>query len=215
MKSDAAANKTRRSILASVRRGPVTIPDLVGATGLSVNAVRFHLGSLEAEGLVSRHGTQRSATPGKPASLYMVTQEADLRFSRAYAPVLAACIAELRHSVPARQVIPFLHRVGKRLGAAAVTRKKSLALRVKAASDFLNAIGGVTTVGRSRDGYRIVGQGCPLAAVVKEEPCTCAAVEALISEIVGRRVTESCDRSGRPSCCFEISTTRRQLVSTS
>jgi DeoR family suf operon transcriptional repressor len=204
MKSDTAANKTRRSILASVRRGPVTIVDLVEATGLSVNAVRFHLGSLEAEGLVRVSGTRRSSGPGKPAALYMVTPEADFRFSRAYAPVLGACIAELRSSVPAKQVIPFLQRAGARLGAASAAGGKSLPARVKAASDFLNGIGGVTAVTRSPNGYRIVGRGCPLAEVVKEEPCTCTAVEALISEIVGRKVIEHCDRAGRPSCCFEI-----------
>jgi predicted ArsR family transcriptional regulator len=205
MRPDTASNKTRRSILAFARKGPVTIADLVVATGLSVNAVRFHLGSLEAEGLVAASGTQRPAGPGKPAALYMVTPEADLKFSRAYAPVLAACIAELRSSVPEKQVIPFLGRVGKRLGSAAAAKGKSLSSRVKAASDFLNAVGGVTSVTRSNGCYRIVGKGCPLAAVVKEEPCTCIAVEALISEIVGRRATEHCDRSGRPSCCFEIS----------
>jgi DeoR family suf operon transcriptional repressor len=205
MKPDTVSNTTRRSILAAVRRGPVTIAELMGATGLSVNAVRFHLASLEAEGLVAAAGTRQHAGPGKPASLYAVTPEADLRSSRAYAPVLAACIAELRSSVPARQVLPFLRRVGTRLGRAADSGGKSLSARVKGASEFLNAIGGVTAVVRLKDGYRIVGRGCPLSAVVKDEPCVCAAVEAVVSEIVGRRAVERCDRSARPSCCFEIS----------
>jgi DeoR family suf operon transcriptional repressor len=204
MKSGPSSNKSRRSILALVRRGPVTIGELVDATGLSVNAVRFHLESLEMEGLVMSAGTRTPTGPGKPAALYTVTAEADLGFSRAYAPVLAACVAELRSSVPAKQVIPFLHRVGKRLAAAATVSGRSLAARVKAASDFLNAIGGVTTFTRTRDGFRIVGKGCPLSAVVMDEPCTCSAVEALVSEIIGRRAYEKCDRRGRPSCCFEV-----------
>jgi DeoR family transcriptional regulator, suf operon transcriptional repressor len=204
MKAGFRSNKSRRSILAHIRRGPVTIADLIDATGLSVNAVRFHLDTLEMEGLVTPAGTLAPTGPGKPAALYTVTPEADLGFSRAYAPVLAACIAELRSSVPSKQVIPFLHRVGKRIGGRASVNGRSFAARVKSASDFLNAIGGVTTVVRTDDGFRIVGKGCPLAAVVKEEPCTCSAVEALVSQIIGKRSFEKCVRNGRPSCCFEV-----------
>lgn len=205
MRSSPSANKSKQAVLGRVRRGPVTIGELVDATGLSVNAVRFHLETLEMEGLVASAGTRRPRGPGQPATLYTVTPEAELGFSRAYAPVLTACIAELRSSVPAKQVIPFLHRVGKRIGSGASVSGRSLAARVKSASDFLNAIGGVTSVARTGDGFRIVGKGCPLAAVVEEEPCTCTAVEALVSQIIGKRAVEKCDRSGRPSCCFEVS----------
>lgn len=201
----AAANKSRQSILAFVRDGPVTVGELARSTGLSVNAVRFHLESLEKEGLVAAAGTQPPAGPGKPAALYTVTPKADLGFSRAYAPVLSACVAELRSSVPAKQVVPLLHRVGKRLGSAAAVGGKPLAARVRAASDFLNAIGGLTSVVRTKAGYRIVGKGCPLAAVVEMEPCICTAVESLVSEIVGRQAIEHCDRTGRPNCCFVVS----------
>jgi DeoR family transcriptional regulator, suf operon transcriptional repressor len=200
-----AAAKSRQLILDLVRQGPVRIAELAASTGLSVNAVRFHLESLEAEGLVAVAGTQPPTGPGKPAALYVVTAEADLEFSRAYAPVLAACISELRSSVPPKQVIPFLNRVGKRVGSSASVRGKPLATRVRAASDFLNALGGVTTVTKTKSGYRIEGKGCPLAAVVELEPCTCTAVESVVTEIVGKKMVERCDRSGRPSCCFELS----------
>jgi len=205
MKTTFANTKSRHAILGLLRRGPVSIGELSAASRLTVNAIRFHLESLEAEGLVASVGTRRADGPGKPPTLYMVTAEADLGFSRAYAPVLAACIEELRCSAPARQVIQFLHRVGKRLGAGVTPRSKPLSARVRAASDFLNALGGLTTVKRTRSGYRIIGKGCPLAAVVEEEPCTCAAVESMLAEIIGKQVMEKCDRSGRPSCCFEVS----------
>lgn len=197
-------SKSKREVLELLRTGPLTIGELTAATGLSVNAVRFHLDSLVAEGLAEVVGTRPSRGPGKPATLYMVSANADLGFSRAYAPALAAAIAEIRTSLPAKQVIPFLHRIGRRLGAGAALQGKPLPVRVRAASDFLNAIGGLTSVARTKEGYRIVGKGCPLAAVVEREPCTCEAVEALVSEIVGRRATERCDRTGRPSCCFEL-----------
>ena len=200
-----AETKSRRAVLALVRGGPIAIPEISATTGLSANAVRFHLESLEAEGLVEPAGTRAPTGPGKPAAMYMVTPEADLSFSRAYAPVLAACVAELRGLMSAKELVAFLHRVGKRLGASAAIRNKPLASRVRAASDFLNAVGGMTSVTRTEHGYQIIGRGCPLAAVVEREPCACRAVEGLVSEITGSRATEKCDRTGRPSCCFEVS----------
>ena len=195
--------KTKRLLLEALRAGPASADDLAHALGLTTNAVRFHLVSLESEELVETAGSRKPPGAGKPAVLYVVTAEADLAFSKAYAPVLAACIQELRTSVPDDQVIPFLHRVGDRLGSAS-EMAKPLSRRVRAASDALNALGGLTTVLRTRDGYEIRGSACPLAAVVTREPCACTVVESLLSRIVGATVKEHCDRSGRPRCCFEI-----------
>lgn len=204
MKAPSSNVKSRRAVLGFLRQAPVTILQIAAKTGLSVNAVRFHLESLEAEGLVQTVGTRVSTRPGKPAALYMVTPEADLSFSRAYAPVLAACVAELRGSMNTAELSRFLRRAGKRIGADSSLGTKALAARVRAASEFLNAIGGLTSVVRTRSGYRIVGRGCPLSAVVSQEPCACLAVEGLVTEIAGRRAVEKCDRTERPSCCFEI-----------
>lgn len=197
--------KSKRAVLSLLRGGPISIPEIAATTGLSPNAVRFHLDSLEAEGLVQAVGTRAPSGPGKPAAVYMVTAEADLSFSRAYAPVLAACVAELREGMTAKDLTAFLHRVGRRLGAAAESSNKPLSARVRAASEFLNAVGGLTSVTRTAKGYKIIGRGCPLSAVVEREPCACHAVEGLVTEIVGRRAVERCDRTVRPSCCFEVS----------
>jgi hypothetical protein len=80
----------------------------------------------------------------------------------------------------------------------------SLRKRVIAASNLLNALGGFTTVTRNGGGYRIEGRGCPLGVAVAQEPCVCSAVESLIEKVVGAPVTQCCDHSARPSCCFEI-----------
>jgi predicted ArsR family transcriptional regulator len=78
--------------------------------------------------------------------------------------------------------------------------------RLAAASALLNELGGITEV-EERDGqFRIRGHSCPLAALVQENPRTCVAIEALLSELVGRQLRECCERTGeRPRCCFEAS----------
>lgn len=195
--------KTRRHIVESLRRGSRSADDLAVELGLTTNAVRFHLAPLEAEGLVEVAGSRKPEGRGKPAVLYSVTKAADLAFSKAYAPILEAVLQEIRNSVPNDQVIPFLHRVGKRL-IPDEAKDQPLARRVRVASEALNSLGGVTAVVRTQDGYEIQGLACPLSAVVSTEPCACTVVESLLERIVGAPVREQCDRTGRPRCCFEI-----------
>jgi predicted ArsR family transcriptional regulator len=200
-KSDA----TRGRVLTLLRERAWTVDDLAGRLGLSDNAVRFHLLALEAAGSVQKQGVVRKSGAGKPAELYALTSEAEESFSRAYAPVLAACVAELRETLSPPQVIAFLKRVGKRLAHGFGNPSGSLPSRVAGASRLLNAMGGITVVEKSGDAYHIVGRACPLSSAVEADHCVCAAVTALVGEIVDADVAERCDRSGRPRCNFEIS----------
>jgi predicted ArsR family transcriptional regulator len=205
MAEAAKSTKTKRLLLEALRKGPASADDLAAPLQLTANAVRFHLESLESEGSVEVVGSRKPAGAGKPAVLYMLTREADLSFSKAYAPVLEACVHELRSSLPANQVTSLLRRVGKRLARDSDKGERPLAHRARDAADALDALGGLTTVVRTSDGYTIRGSGCPLGAVVAEEPCVCTAVESLLTTIAGTPVKEHCDRSGpRPSCCFEV-----------
>ena len=196
---------TRGQLLALLREGTWTVEDLASRLDLTDNAVRFHLTALEREGGVARAGVQRRPGAGKPAVLYSLTRAADEAFSRAYAPVLAACVEELRAIMPASQLTAFLERVGKRLAGETKNTSESLQERVAGASELLNSLGGITTVERSGDDYRIVGRACPLATAVEADHCACAVVTSLVSSVVDAEVKERCDRSGKPKCCFEIS----------
>jgi predicted ArsR family transcriptional regulator len=197
-------DKSRTVLLQILRRGPATVDELAEQTGLTPNAVRFHLSSLEDEGQVETAGIRRHEGAGKPAVLYVLTVEAEVGFSKAYAPVLAATVKELQESVPSREVAPFLHRVGERLAAGAKPSKRSLAQRVAAGASLLDDLGGSTTVSKKNDVYTIRGQGCPLGAVVAVEPCLCEAVESLLSNVIGSPVKQRCHHGERPSCCFEV-----------
>jgi predicted ArsR family transcriptional regulator len=123
--------------------------------------------------------------------------------------VLIAVLEELRDRTSATQVVAFLRRVGKRLARSFKDSSGPLSWRVARASEMLNALGGITTVEKSGGNYRIVGRACPLARAVEADHCVCAAVTSLVAEVVGAEVSERCDRSGRPKCCFEISSDHR------
>lgn len=198
-------DKSRAVLLQLLRRGPATVDDLATQTGLTPNAVRFHLTSLESEGDVEASGTRRHEGAGKPAVLYALTPEAEVGFSKAYAPVLAATVKELHRMVPSDQVVPFLKRVGARLAGSTKSSSRPLAQRVAAGASLLNDLGGSATVSRKKDMFVINGQGCPLGAVVAGDPCVCSAVESLLSNVIGAPVRQCCNHGPRPSCCFEIS----------
>ena len=203
--SAATSDATRGRLLALLREGTWTVDDLASRLDLTDNAVRFHLAALEREGGVAKAGVQRRPGAGKPAVLYSLTRAADEAFSRAYAPGLAACVEELRAIMSGSQLAAFLQRVGKRLGGDRKVGSDSLRARAASASDLLNSLGGITTVEQSGNDYRIVGRACPLATAVEADHCVCSVVTSLVSRVVDAEVKENCDRSGRPKCCFEIS----------
>lgn len=204
---------TRNRLLTLLRQGTWTVDDLARSLEITDNAVRFHIAAFEREGTVRRGGVRKPPGAGQPAVLYSLTPEAEDTFSRAYAPVLTACLLELRETMSTNQLVRFLRKVGKRIARGVPATGGSLSSRVGIASDFLNDLGGLTTVEESEGGFRIVGQACPLASAVETDPCVCSAVTSLVSQVVGAEVTESCDRSGRPRCCFEIRATSEPIRS--
>ncbi len=200
-----AADRTRGRLLALLREGSWTVDDLAGNLDLTDNAVRFHLDALEKAGSVQKSGVRRLGV-GQPAVLYSLTASADEAFSRAYAPVLIATLAELRERMTPTELMRFLKRIGKRLARGAGSSTGSLAARANHASQLLNDLGGVTVVEKKPDGYTIMGRACPLARAVEDNHCVCAAVTSLVADVVGAEVVERCDRSGRPKCRFDITT---------
>jgi predicted ArsR family transcriptional regulator len=207
--SSARTEATRGRLLALLREAPSTVDDLAERLSLTDNAVRFHLASLESLGTVQKEGVRRGQGAGKPADIYALTQAAEDSFSRAYAPVLVACVAELNETMSSQQLIAFLKRVGKRLAKTVAGTSGTLQKRVTEASHVLNSLGGITVVERHGDTYNIIGRACPLSRAVDCDHCVCAAVSTLVAEVVGADVTERCDRSGRPKCHFEISSPKR------
>ncbi len=197
------ADRTRGRLLALLREGSWTVDDLANRLGLTDNAVRFHLDALEKAGSIEKSGVRRLGV-GQPAVLYSLSPTTEEAFSRAYAPVLIATLAELRERMTPGELVRLLKRIGRRLARGAGQNTGSLASRTSRASELLNELGGVTVVEKGPDGYTIVGRACPLARAVREDHCVCAAVTSLVADVVGAEVTERCNRSGRPQCRFDV-----------
>ena len=198
---------TRGQIVALLRRGTRTVEELAQSLGLTDNAVRAHLATLERDGLVSPVGVRRGTGAGKPATLYELHPDAEPLFSRAYAPVLRAMLDVIAERMSEVEAEALMRDVGRRL-AVQLGRDVTgdVHARVRAAAALLSALGGEAYVEKDEDTLQLRGYGCPLSAAVTARAEVCHAVEALLAEVIGTPVREHCDRGDRPRCCFHVGT---------
>jgi predicted ArsR family transcriptional regulator len=201
-----SSKSTRNRVIALLRRGRRSVEELAESLGLTDNAVRAQLATLEREEIVRSAGVRRDGTVGKPATLYELAPDSSALFSSAYAPVFAALLAELGERLKPRQVDGLLRRTGRRL-ARAMPERATFDERVRASATFITGMGADAELVQTDGGYEIVGHGCVLADAVSECPGTCAILEQFLGDVTGGTVTEHCDRTGRPNCRFSISPT--------
>jgi predicted ArsR family transcriptional regulator len=197
---------TRGRVLALLRCGNMTTDELAEALGLTDNAIRAHLATLERDGLVQAQGERRDGRIGKPATVYTVSPQVDTLFSKAYIPLLTSLLSALGNRLTTKELEGLLADVGDRIGAGAAHPSGELSQRVTAASNLLNQLGGLSSVEEVEAGtrYNIRGCGCPLGIAVSERPEVCEAMVALISRLTLANVRSCCKHGNRPSCCFEI-----------
>jgi predicted ArsR family transcriptional regulator len=196
---------TRGRIVSLLRSSPGTVNELAEHLQLTDNAVRAHLLTLERDGLIRQSGLRKGSR--KPHYSYELTAEGEHLFPKAYDALLNQFITVFKKRLTARAFKDALRSVGRSLAAQQKigNRKLSLERRAQNALRALEAIGG--NPGVQGDGGELIISGgiCPLAAVVSEHPDTCQMVESLISELVGAKALEQCDRSDTPRCRFVVS----------
>ena len=196
---------SRGRIVTLLRRAELTVDDLASKLGLTRNAVRAQLTSMERDGVVRRSGRRRGTT--RPSQVFELTPEIEQLLSRAYVPLLSHLVRVFSDGLPRQQMDELLRQAGKGLGEELSFGKRtsaSLPERVQMASGLLNEQLGAVTYVEENGGYVIRGGGCPLSALTGKHPAVCMAMESLVTEVVGVPVRECCDRSARPRCCFEI-----------
>lgn len=192
---------TRGQVVTLLRQGLATVEELAQSLDLTDNAVRSHLAALERDGLVVQSGVRRGA--GKPAYTYNLTPEAETLFPKAYGALLHLMLDTLAARLPSETVDEILRDVGRRLAQGQTVPTGDLRARVEAAVDLLGEMGGLATIEERNGGFVIVGRDCPLAAAVGGHPETCLLAEALLADVIGALVCQTCDPD-IPRCRFEI-----------
>src|SRR3954471_25066924 len=93
---------TRGQSIILLRRATRTVEELAQALGLTDNAVRAHLATLERDGLVRQAGLRRGTS--KPAYAYGLTPAAERLFPKAYGTLLRMLLDVLTERLPSSAV---------------------------------------------------------------------------------------------------------------
>lgn len=192
---------SRGRLVQLLRRDERTVEELAQALGLTDNAVRAHLATLERDGLVRQAGLRRGA--GKPSYTYALRPEAERLFPKPYGAVLVGLLEVLAERLAPSEIEAALREVGRRLGRAH-RADGDPRRRAEAAVAVLDQLGGLAELSEREGGFTLLGYSCPLAAAVPGNPEVCRLAEALLTEVVGAPVRECCDREQPPRCRFEI-----------
>lgn len=176
--------------------------NLADSLGLTQNAVRTHLNALERDGLVRQEGVRRAV--GKPAFVYVMAEEAEALFPKAYAEVLDRLMDRLRRDQGDDALEGLLRNVGRDAASSAPAATGPLRERIDAAVIALADLGGLAEVEERDDAFYINGFSCPLSAIVTKNPLACALAEQLVADLTGAEVVECCDRTHPPRCRFQV-----------
>ena len=192
---------TRGQIVQLLCDGARTVTELAEQLGVSENAVRSHLASLDREGLVHLSGKR----PGtrKPHFSYELSPKAHDLFSKGYEPVLLELlevlsrrgnIDDLALETARRIVQTYLPKL----------RRRSLPPGSKPLSPKPTDAGVPLTLVHENGHVLIRGCSCPLTSVTMRRPELCDVIARLLSETLEQPVEQQCDHQGAPRCEFRF-----------
>ena len=182
-----------------------TVDELAQKLGLTDNAVRAHLATLERDGLIQQDGVRRSRR--KPHHTYALTPEAEHLFPKAYDTVATQIITVLKSKISGSALTEVLRNVGRSLAighSSSVRPSDDTDTRIEEAAKALDAIGGSPRIEKEDGRIFIRSENCPLNAMVSVHPEVCLLAESMVAEIVGQEVRYRCIAGETARCSFEI-----------
>jgi predicted ArsR family transcriptional regulator len=195
-------NSAAGKVLSRLRHGPMTVEELSRSLRLTDNAVRNQLRKLEEANLVTAAGKRPGAS--KPSTLYAITLEGQVQFSTLYLPVLTQFLTVAEGQCSGKQLDSFMLETGQSLADRYPKPSGGVKQRTHAAARLLRTFGSVAEVG-TRDGTLVIrSRGCPLAALVSENPAACKILAGFLEQHIAARVTICCNLKPEPQCCFEV-----------
>jgi predicted ArsR family transcriptional regulator len=193
---------TRGRILTLLRKDRQTVDDLSMALGLSDNAVRNHLNTLERDELVTHEALRRGL--GKPAWVYRLTPDSERVFPKPYATVLNTLLTVMAERLPAKELHAALAEVGQRIARTSPPLSGSIEERLPATIELINGIGGMAELESEGSCSVIQGYDCPLSQAVHNHPDACKVVKSFLETVLEQPVIERCDREAAPRCRFAV-----------
>jgi len=191
-----------RSVLACLRRKPLTVDEIARTLRLTHNAVRNQLRKLEDAKLVERAGSRPGAS--KPSILYAITLEGQLQFSTLYLPVLREFLEVAEGQCAGKQLVSFMTDTGRSLARRYPKPSGNVEARTAAAARLMRSFGGLMEVDTGNGGPTLRSASCPLGALTARNRAACHVLEGFLSEHLDAKVETCCEAEGDPRCCFNV-----------
>ena len=180
----------RRDLLVELRKEqPLSAKELGIRFGLTANALRRHLKTLEDAGLVRFRREVRGV--GGPVYAYALTERGEQLFPREYAGALADALDVVRAEQGAEGVVRLFRRRWEAIAEEARPRlaSRSLAERARALAAMLTANGYMAESESHAPGEaRIREHNCAVREIAQRFPEVCSAEEEFIEEVLGTSV---------------------------
>ncbi len=203
---------TRGKIVTALRRRhAASAVDLAGEFGLSPNAVRQQLVTLERDGYVVERSVRRG--PTKPTLEYSLTESAEGLFPQRYDRMLGAVLREVKASFGSDGLATVLGRLGQH--EAEKYRAKLTAPDVKGRAGQLAAMlqsKGVEAdvIETAAGAVELREHNCPYAKTVGEHPEVCSIIHTVLHETVSDHTIQlESIATGGDACRFEVAAGRK------
>jgi len=189
------------------RNGSATIKELEELLGVTTNAVRQHLQSLQADGYIERR--QVNAGVGRPHHAYLISAKAHDLFACHCDDLALTLLEEVFALEGPERAGMLLDRVGDRLAKryASSVRGEVLQERVEQLAGALYQRGVLTDVDVEDENTIILhAYNCPYHELAQEHRSICEMDEDVMRKILGSDVNLSaCMMDGHRGCSFVVS----------
>lgn len=190
---DENSQSTRDKIVNIIlHEGEMTAAELAERLDLTAAAIRRHLNSLIAQRTidVQEQKTRGSRGRGRPASVYVLTEEGRSRFYQAYDEIAIEALSALAEALGGEAVEAIAE---KRLANIEQIYLKKRAQNptedpVNALADALMAAGITTTIQPAVRGDQLCQHHCPVALVAEKFPQICEVENRMFSKLLGLHV---------------------------
>lgn len=185
--------------------GGMFAPDIASQVGTGTSAVRPHLESLSADGLVNAEPVR--GRPGRPRYLYCLTEKGHESFERTYDD-LASCMVDAVLELGGEDLLgSILERHERRQFDRYVPRVRGLAFddRVREVARILDECGYMVELKATADGYHLSEHNCPVSRVASGCTAACESELRFIRNLVEADVEQlEVAPVGDKACCYAI-----------
>jgi predicted ArsR family transcriptional regulator len=201
------SNANMRIIAIMAGRPPMTVHDLVAATGVTRTAVTEQLHDLETHELVSRT-VEKAARRGRPRHLYTTTPAA-LRqlFQNQYCflfPFMQQAVVEIGGEELLEDVTQRVSQMLVENYRPRVTAKTPPE-RLKELAEIFKSEGVLIDIEEEENSILFRKRTCPFMPTQDHDGHVCQIDESVVTELVGAPIEKVEDRkAGNPCCAFRL-----------